>query len=640
MPTIDVLDTVNSVLAQLMREEWGKALSTLRNEASKLPPQHFGALVRTGLRVPNITMTQCLALEGIWTSGGKPDLKPNTIARRVRLISDATADNVASLTRLFGATYGMDIEVSFSAFDSVEQEGLDPESESYAGKWDIIVLMLSEHWLKRYFGTGALVADADFKRAFDTAAQILRALIVPTESKIVVTTIPCKTYPPPSGWVRVGNLMGWNLAIARFNQELTELANSSFAVIDLGAAIATAGGAAALGRASQIRARMAFETKGAIAVARALADCIAGISGKLHRAAVVDWDNTLWGGEVAEAGPIGVTIGPDSAEGLGYFYVQEYLKGLRDVGVVLAGISRNQPSVVEVLTRHPGLVLRRGDFASLQIGFGRKSEYLLSVSQELGFGTEFMVYMDDSPFELAEVLCEHPHADIVLAGPDPLDTLDRLSAARIGNYPILTNDDLARAARMDGLRQQREMAGVSANGLDEFLKSIDIHLSVKGLSDDNIGRVEQMFQKTNQFNLTTRRHQQADLCSIVECGGKILAFEYTDRFGSQGVIGVLTLLPQEGRRFYIESFLMSCRVLNRRVEHAMIECAVRFSGGTPLLGEYRSTEKNALVRNLYRDFGFDPFVEDNSNKDLWILDTKAPTFTRMQHFAKLIIEED
>ena len=424
-----------------------------------------------------------------------------------------------------------------------------------------------------------------------------------SSADILIGNQPGKTFSSPSGTVSQENFMGWNLAISKFNHWLNNISKDRLYIIDIAEAIFDSGGRKSMGNINYFRARMAFEVPGMLCVAKEIAAAICHLSGKTHRALVTDFDNTIWGGEVAELGSFGVECSHESPDALGYLMIQEYIKSLRPLGILLAGVSRNDPEVKKIFDENNELLLSLDDFASMQFGWIPKSDSVSQVSNELGFGSDLMVYLDDSLFEIAQVLSAHPYMDVILAGPDSQSTITRLASYRFFNAVSVSSDDLERGSRALKLKEQREFK-TSFSNIEDFLEAIQIRLTFSKLNSENLNRVIQLFQKTNQFNLTTRRYGGEDLKKIEHNGANIYSISYEDNFGSQGIISAIILVPTTDG-IYIESWLMSCRVLNRTVEQAVFEFILEKAAGKQVRGEYISTEKNVLVRSLYKELGFE-----------------------------------
>jgi FkbH-like protein len=220
--------------------------------------------------------------------------------------------------------------------------------------------------------------------------------------------------------------------------------------------------------------------------------------------------------------------------------------------------------------------------------------------------------LDDSIYEIAQVLSVHPYIDVVLAGPDSQATITRLTNYRFFNAVSMSNEDLERGLRAVKLKEQREFK-TSFSKIEDFLEAIQIQLIFSKLNLDNLNRIVQLFQKTNQFNLTTRRHKEKDLKQLENNGVMVYSVSYEDTFGSQGIIGVFTLNPKPNA-LIIENWLMSCRVLNRSVEQAVFSFILKNSRGKKIIGEYVPTEKNGLVRLLYQNLGFKKIIGTTDEK--------------------------
>lgn len=573
----------------------------------------------------------------VWTNLGRPALKPNPVHRKVLLLCDATVDALPPFLSVFCASWGVDTDVVLPEFDSVEQIGLGAAPDGMIDAETIVVVLLSEQWLTRYLGGSSIVPRAGIDATKQMLRTIVDGVVAQGPAHVLVGTFGGRAFPVPGGVAAHGDQVGWNLARDEVNAWLSSLVQSNVHLFDAAECAFIAGGCGAMGRLGYFRAKLAYEPAGTVEIARGLATAIADVCGKTHRALVTDWDNTLWGGEVAELGSFGVECSLDTPDGLGYTRVQEYLKSLKPMGILLCGVSRNDPAVRRIFDENPDIPLVLEDFASTQVNFEPKSAAIGTIAQEVGFGSEFMVFLDDSLFELVEAIETHPYLDIVRAGPDPMSTLDRLARSRFFNLTAMSDTDLHRSEAAQSLRRQRESRS-QFGSLDEFLQKIEMRLQVTPLNEQNSGRVVQMFQKTNQFNLTTRRHSEEDLNRLLARGGRLGVFSYEDSFGSQGVISAVLLLPEDGH-VLIESWIMSCRVLNRTVEEAAFGWMVEQAAGRPLVGEYIPTEKNGLVRDLFKRVGMTRLGQDDTETQRWQYDSGVAT-TLPRHFIELIEQEE
>ena len=609
---------LNKFLAELFTGKPSKALSILEDipfESSI--PNEVLTMLRLAIFKPEQSYLSYQKILNIWSKWGQPPLKPSSTKLKILFLSDFTADHFSPMIKLFCAAQGVEAEVILPGFDSIEQTALDPSSSMYECEPDIISLIFSEYWLQKYIGNSSLVEQSDLESAQNTLSNLVAAIKSNCSANILIGNLPGRAFTLPSGTVSLDKMMGWNLAVNKFNHWLGNITGDRLHIIDIAEAIFASGGRKVMGNTNYFRARMAFEMSGTLSVAREIASAICHLSGKTHRALVTDFDNTIWGGEVAELGSFGVECSHESPDALGFLMTQEYMKNLRPLGVLLAGVSRNDPEIKKIFTENKELALNLDDFASIQLGWLPKSEYISLVSNDLGFGSDFMVYLDDSLFEIAQVLSVHPYMDAIVAGPDSQSTITRLASYRFFNSVSMLNEDLKRGSRALKLKEQREFK-TSFSKIEDFLEAIQIRLNFSRFNSENSQRLVQLFQKTNQFNLTTRRHREENLKLLAENGAEIYSVSYEDTFGSQGIISAFILVP-EVNALHIESWLMSCRVLNRTVEQAVFSFILEKATGKKIIGEYIPTEKNGLARLHYETLGFHRSARsiEQNNKEQW-----------------------
>ena len=321
---------------------------------------------------------------------------------------------------------------------------------------------------------------------------------------------------------------------------------------------------------------------------------------------VLDLDNTLWGGVIGDDGADGIAIGEGSSAGEAYAEWQSYVKGLGERGIVLAVCSKNNPAIAATGFSAPGSVLRRDDFAAFECSWDDKVSGLRRIAQQLNLGLDSFVFADDNPAECELVRQELPDVAVVSLGTDPTQFIELLDSGRWLELPHYTAEDLGRSAaytaRAAALAEQSQ-----ATDLAGFLSGLAMKGRLYRPEDGDIARVAQLEQKTNQFNLTTRRYQEPAIRDFLARNDTVvLAFRLADRLGDHGLVSTL-IARQEDDELRIDSWLMSCRVFSRSAEQfilrGLIDIAAR-RGVTRLLGEYRPTAKNDVVADLYERMGF------------------------------------
>jgi len=455
---------------------------------------------------------------------------------------------------------------------------------------------------------------SEIEQAIDDAAKTiigwLRALRAQTKARIVFQgfTLPDRTALGDVGDANVP--MGEARAVATINERLAavcrEIGDAVFFDQDRVAA--------RYGRAAWRDERMFSSNRLAIAAGAftpycvGLARAIRSLYNPPRKVLVTDLDNTLWGGIVGEDGPDGIQSG-SSFPGTCYSAFQSALKHLAARGVLLAIASKNNEADVREVFRRRGsdLSLALDDFAAVRIGWNDKAESLRDIARELNVGLDSLVFVDDNAVECASMRAQLPEVHVVHMLPEePWSYARRIFDLECFDTPGITEEDRNRTQeyRNQALRLASEM---NARSKEEFLASLGIVCQIIDAREAPLSRSAQLLAKTNQFNLTTRRHSERDIIRFAEApNGQALAIRARDRFGDAGVVG-LALCRQEGEACVIDSFLLSCRVIGRGVESvllAKIAENARAGGAKQLVGEYIPTSKNAPCAKFYESHGF------------------------------------
>jgi FkbH-like protein len=361
---------------------------------------------------------------------------------------------------------------------------------------------------------------------------------------------------------------------------------------------------------------------------------------------VVDLDNTLWGGVVGETGPLGVALG-ESPDGEAFRSFQRYLKGLAERGVVLAIASKNNlRDALEVFEQNPDMVLRLDDFGAYEINWDPKGTTIARLAQTLNLGLDSFVFFDDNPAEREQVRQALPDVEVVDVPEDPAEYARALEAGLYFEAITLTAEDRQRTGQYVVERKRRALEA-SAGSLEEYLRSLEMVGDVRPIDQTDVPRVVQLLGKTNQFNLTTRRHGRDEVVALLSRPGAIgVTLRLRDRFGDHGLVAVMIVVPEEqspSLEARIDTWLMSCRVIGRNAEHFLLgavldEC--RTKGYARIVGEYLPTKKNALVAGLYEQLGFEaiPGCENSRQGTRYTLELEsAPPFsTFIEHAASTV----
>jgi FkbH-like protein len=341
-------------------------------------------------------------------------------------------------------------------------------------------------------------------------------------------------------------------------------------------------------------------------VGREIARIIKSLKAPPRKVLVMDCDNTLWGGVVGEDGALGVAVGED-APGNAYAELQRYALKLRERGILLALVSKNdEADVWEVFDRHPGMILKREHISAARINWMAKSVNLRQIARDLNLGSDSLVFIDDSPAECAEVGANAPEVLTIHLNGDAAYHVRRLDSACAFDQLTLTSEDLQRAD-MYAQEQQRETLRSEVKTMEDYLAGLGLRVRIAPATEEQLGRVTQLVNKTNQFNLTTTRRSEAEVRALwQDPAWHLFALSVTDRFGEYGLTGVVFCVESQ-EEWEIDTLVLSCRVLGRGVETALaavLLARAKERGKHFLRGRFIPTAKNDLAKSYYPDHGF------------------------------------
>ena len=367
---------------------------------------------------------------------------------------------------------------------------------------------------------------------------------------------------------------------------------------------------------------------------------LAARQGRSFKCLVLDLDNTLWGGVIGDDGLEGIVLGQGSAAGEAFVDFQSYARDLSQRGIILAVCSKNdETNAVEPFDKHPDMVLQRGDIACFAASWRDKPTAIRGIAEQLNIGIDLLVFADDNPFERDLVRRELPMVAVPELPEDPALYANVLADAGYFEAVHLTEEDLQRSGQYQA-NLQREQIKASATDLAGYLRSLDMELRWGRFDRMGQQRIVQLINKTNQFNLTTRRYSDEQVAEVVADPAVLsLQLRLLDRFGDNGVIALaIGRFGPFDDAIEIDTWLMSCRVLGRLVEEAtlnLIAAEATRLGAKTLIGRYIPTSKNGMVKDHYEKLGFSAF--DRERDTLWRLDLKdyvpKPTFMRLSGFS-------
>ncbi|HXA64288.1 MAG TPA: HAD-IIIC family phosphatase [Bryobacteraceae bacterium] len=357
-------------------------------------------------------------------------------------------------------------------------------------------------------------------------------------------------------------------------------------------------------------------------IAKSLAAMIGAMLGRAKKCLVLDLDNTLWGGLIGDDGIEKIQIGRETGVAEAYSAFQEYCLSLRERGIILAACSKNDLETAKSGFQHPDSVLKLEHFASFKANWEPKHENIKAIAEELGLGLDSFVFVDDNPAERAIVAAQLPMVTVPDMGSEVAFFPSILQASRCFETVALSKEDFERAESYSANAIRSAIASKFAN-YGEYLQSLHMSAEIDSFPPIYIDRITQLINKTNQFNLTTRRYTLAEIEDIAKSRDYITLYgRLADSFGDNGLISVI-IGRREHATLSIDLWIMSCRVLKRDMELAMLDALVERAKGADIeriVGYYRRTAKNAMVETHYGKLGFTLEAEaDAGVSSVWSL---------------------
>ena len=350
---------------------------------------------------------------------------------------------------------------------------------------------------------------------------------------------------------------------------------------------------------------------------------LAALRGRSRRCLILDLDNTLWGGVIGDDGLKGIQIGSGDAVGEAYLTFQQYVLSLRQRGIVLAVSSKNEDETARMPFRqHPDMLLQEKDFAIFQANWNDKASNIRAIADTLALGLDAMVFVDDNPFERNLVREALPEVAVPELPEDPADYARTLSAAGYFEAVSFSEEDVKRASYYAGNAQRATMER-QVGDVATYLASLEMEIDFRPFDEAGRARITQLINKSNQFNLTTRRYNEAQVAHF-EADAKVLTLQVRlrDKLGDNGMISVVICSASADDVWEIDTWLMSCRVLGRRVEEAVLHELVdhaRRRGASRLRGVYCPTNRNKLVEQHYAKLGFTQIQTREDSSTVWEL---------------------
>jgi FkbH-like protein len=548
------------------------------------------------------------------TKARKQEPSPSRRTMRIGLVGSFTTDFLAPLLEIRALAAGITADIYVGPFNQYQQEIINPNSGLAAFRPDLVWIMTDWRSLGLTDDDGDPRGTVEARLAgletlWQTCGERLGAFVVQSNFEIPALDPMGRLGTSLEGG-RARLLQNLNLQLWKTQQRRTGLA-----IFDLDHVAALWGkqrwfDPTTWHTSKQYPAPEAFGF-----LAQHMTALLSAVQGLTAKCVALDLDGVLWGGVIGEDGLDGIQLG-GSATGEAFVEFQKYLRSLSQRGVLLAVCSKNNlEDGMAPFRTHPEMVLRETDIAYFAISWRSKDEGLREIAAALNIGADAIVFMDDNPMERARVRQHAPEVEVLDLPRDPAYYISALNRSLLFESLSLTSEDRARTASLrDNL--ERKALQQSAGGLDEYLADLHMQVKLAPFDEANLPRIVQLINKTNQFNLTTRRITDEEVHRLMREGAYTMSLRVSDRFGDSGLTGVLIAI-REKDALRIDTWLMSCRVLGRRLDEVMFAALARYAraqGLRRIVGEFIPTAKNVQVEDLYLRLQFTAAGESGGSR--------------------------
>lgn len=550
------------------------------------------------------------------------------IKKKIAVLGGSTANDVVSALELFLLNFGIEPEFYLSEYNKYYEDAVfgSPELEIFAP--DIIYIHTTSRNITMFPASPSESPEQIESRLteqFDHFKAVWIKLMERFACPIIQNNFElplCRQSGSYDGWGYCGRAA----FISRLNVMLSDYArrNNGFYINDINYLSACVGLEKWHSSESWHLYKYAMSTEVIPDLAYSLACIVKSIYGKNKKVIDLDLDNTLWGGVIGDDGQEGIEIGQETALGQSYSEFQSFIKEYKNYGVLLAVCSKNDEENALLGLRHPESVLKPEDFVSIKANWESKDRNIERSAEELNLLPESFVFVDDNPAECAIVESQLPAVSTV-----NFNTVDEAmyTLSRSGFFEVtsISADDLKRS-EMYAANAKRAAQQKSFASYEEYLLSLEMNAVIEDFKPVYLKRITQLTNKSNQFNLTTKRYTDKDMEAVCASSSHIRLYgRLVDKFGDNGIVSVV-IGECRCNELHIDLWLMSCRVLKRDMELAMLDELVsqcRTRGISRIIGYYYKTPKNNMVSELYGSFGFEMMSRSENGDSVWSLDITA-----------------
>lgn len=547
---------------------------------------------------------------------------------RIALLSSFTIDTLAMYLDIESRLIGLKPTIYVGPFNQYAQEILDDNSKLYKFNPDVIIIAIhAEALLDENFTTNFVTFPQDEKihlqeDILNNLKALLSKLTLKTKALILLNNlvVPCFS---PLGILDNKMDVGLIEFFQELNKKLSDLYRMSrqIYVVDVDRLVSWHGKANFKNPEMYYRGAILFSETFLPVIAKEYMGYIKALKNLTRKCIVLDLDNVLWGGILGEDGFDGIKLG-DGPMGRAYVDFQRLLLSYYNRGIILAINSKNNyDEAMKVIREHPNMVLKEKHFASIQINWRDKVENMINISKDLDIGLESMIFIDDSPQERERMKMALPQVLVIDLPSSPFRYCQALQSINDLNTLTFSDEDKRRGEMYYARRRRKQLMEIKGT-LEEFLKSLDMSVEIKYADAFTTPRITSLINRTNQFNLTARRYTQFEVEEMITKPDKfqVYSLRVSDKFGDEGIVGV-AIIRKDGDIWMIDSFLLSCRVIGRKIETIFLAKIIedaKKNGVSILIGEYIPTGRNSLVKSFYKEHGFEKMCEEENVIRWWI----------------------
>lgn len=537
---------------------------------------------------------------------------------KLAILGDSSTQFLNTVIKGLGYDYHLNLDVFEADYDQIPLQVFDTSSDLYNFNPDFIIIFKSSHKLLQKYNVNDLQSQSSF--AINQIAEIEN--IYTTLSDNINSKIIFYNYTEINDAV-FGNFSNKVESSFLFQQRKLNYLLMKFALTapnlylcDLSSLQNQIGKGNFFHTSSYINNSMVLSVDALPLVAKYTLDIIKALVGGFNKCIILDLDNTTWGGIIGDDGVEKIQIG-DLGIGKAFSEFQLWVRKLKTRGIIIAICSKNTEAVaIEPFEKHPDMVLKMEDISVFVANWENKADNIRHIQNVLNIGFDSMVFIDDNPFERNIVRENLPDVCVPELPEDPADYLEYLYSLNLFETISYSNEDAERTKKYQ-IESKRVSAQKKYTNEDEFLKSLEMISNVESFNSFNYARIAQLSQRSNQFNLRTVRYSENDIIKISNSKNHFtFTFNLKDKFGEHGLICVIILNKERNSTLFIDTWLMSCRVLKRGMEKFVLNTLVKYAKEHKfefLKGEYLQTTKNILVKNHFSNLGF------NKKNDLYYL---------------------